>query len=229
MKQMLLLSNSMSFNGEFLEHCESGINNFLTDINEVLIIPYAKKDYDAYFEHIEPFFKNKNKKLISIHKSDPVEAINAAKAIYIPGGNTFRLLNELYKNDILALIKEKVEDGVRYIGSSAGSNLACPTIMTTNDMPIIYPKSLDALGLIDFQINCHYLDKDPNFPHNGESREDRIREYLEFNNSPVVGLREDTWLECNDDQTFLKGKDSAVLFRKGKVREEIKPNSSIKL
>lgn len=229
MKQMLLLSNSSSFGGCFLGYCKDEIGEFLENTSEIVFIPYAKSDYDSYVERVEPFFDELGIKLLPIYKADPVEAIKSAQAIYIPGGNTFRLLDELYKQEILELLKERIEKGTKYIGSSAGSAITCPTIKTTNDMPIVFPQSFDALGLIPFQLNCHYLDKDPNFPHNGESREIRIKEFHEVNDTPVLGLREDTWLECTGDEIVLRGKDGAVIFKKGENRHEIAPNEKIKL
>jgi len=221
MKQMLLLSNSVSFGGDFLGYCKDEISIFLKDVDELLFVPYAKRDYDSYVERASPFFDQIGIKLKPIHKHNPIDAINKAKAIYIPGGNTFRLLNELYKEAILKLLKLRIGAGVKYIGSSAGSIIACPTIRTTNDMPIVEPPSFNALNLIPFQLNCHYLDKDPNFPHNGESREMRIQEYHEESDTPVLGLREDSWLHCSGEEIVLKGKNNAVLFKKGEKRKEI--------
>lgn len=229
MKNLLLLSNTSSFKHGFLGHCEREIKDFLGESNELLFIPYAKKDYELYFTKAEPFFRKIGVKLNSIHKTNPHDALENAKAMYIPGGNTFRLLKEIYSQEILDLIKERVELGTKYIGSSAGSAIASPTIRTTNDMPIIEPPSFDSLNLIPFQLNCHYLDKDPNFPHNGESREMRIWEFHEEDDIPVIGLREDTWLEVSDSEVVLRGEDSAVLFRSDEERQEIEPNAKISL
>ena len=148
--------------------------------------------------------------LTSIHiAANPAQAVKDTDAIFIGGGNTFRLLKTLYDFDLLGPIRERVADGMPYIGSSAGSNVAAPTIKTTNDMPIVQPPSFDALGLVSFQINPHYLDPDPNSKHMGETREERIRQFLEENDTPVVGLREGAMLRIENGETILRGSTGA--------------------
>lgn len=227
MKECLLLSNSSGYNRPILEHCRDGIAQLFKGVSSVVFIPYAKKDHDGYVRKVEPFFTSLNIKVLPIHKIDPKEAIKSAEAIYIPGGNTYRLLNELYKHGIVDLIKEKVESGVKYVGSSAGSAVACPTIITTNDMQIVIPPSVKALGFIPFQLNCHYVEKEADSTHMGESREDRIREYHEENDTPVLGLREETWLHVTGDKVVLQGPRDAVLFEKGKKPQIIKSEETI--
>jgi dipeptidase E len=154
--------------------------------------------------------------LNSIHLSnDPVRAIAEHDAIFIGGGNTFRLLKTLYEQNLLDQIRERVRAGMPYIGSSAGSNVAAPTIKTTNDMPIVQPPSFAALNLVSFQINPHYLDADPSSTHKGETREERIIQFLEENATPVVGLREGAMLRIENGHTLLKGSTGARIFRRG--------------
>ena len=160
----------------------------------------------------------------SIHQaSDKQKAVSNAESIFIGGGNTFRLLKSLYAFDVVDLIRKRADEGMLYMGSSAGSNVAAPTIRTTNDMPIVEPPSLDALGLVSFQINPHYLDPDPNSKHMGETREERIVQFLEENETPVVGLREGAMLRIENGTTTLKGTTGARIFRRGYEPVEVKP------
>jgi dipeptidase E len=166
--------------------------------------------------------------LESIHAiSDKQQAVRDAQSIFIGGGNTFRLLKALYDFEVLSLIRERVENGMPYIGSSAGSNVAAPTIKTTNDMPIVEPPSFKALGLVSFQINPHYLDPDPNSTHMGETREERLLQYLEDNEVPVVGLREGAMLRIEEGVTLLKGSTGARIFRKGQEPFDILPGTVV--
>ncbi|HVQ38202.1 MAG TPA: dipeptidase PepE, partial [Pyrinomonadaceae bacterium] len=153
--------------------------------------------------------------------------VDDAEAIFIGGGNTFRLLKALYDFDVLARIKSRAEDGMPYMGASAGSNVAGPTIRTTNDMPIVEPPSFDALGLVPFQINPHYLDPDPGSTHMGETREERILQFLEENEAPVVGLREGAMLRVEGGIAMLKGSAGARIFRKGELPIEAAPGADI--
>jgi dipeptidase E len=145
----------------------------------------------------------------------------------VGGGNTFRLLKALQDLDLIEAIRRKVGSGAPYIGSSAGSNVAGPTIKTTKDMPIVQPRSFDSLGLVPFQISPHYLDPDPNSTHMGETQEERILQFLEENDTPVVGIREGAWLLCNDGAVTLKGQTGARIFRRGHVPVEVTPGTDI--
>src|SRR5262249_17323748 len=158
---------------------------------------------------------------------EPRRAVAEAEAVFIGGGNTFRLLKALRENDLLGAIRRRALGGMPYVGSSAGTNVACPTISTTNDMPIVELPSFEAVGLAAFQINPHFLDADPSSTHKGESREERIAQYLEENDLPVVGLREGAMLQVEGDCVRLLGAAGARLFRRGRAPEEITPGSGL--
>jgi dipeptidase E len=159
--------------------------------------------------------------------SDPHRAIDQTDAIFIGGGNTFRLLKALQDRDLLDPIRRKVKSGAPYIGSSAGSNVAGPTIKTTKDMPIVQPRSFDSLGLVPFQISPHFQDPDPNSKHMGETQEERILQFLEENETPVAGIREGAWLICENRAITLKGEAGARIFRRGEAPVEAKPGDNI--
>lgn len=224
MKRVLLISNSTLFGSGYLDHAENEIRNFLLDTQKVLFIPYAIYDRDAYANSARTRFEKMGFRLESIHSaSHPLKAVNDAEAIFIGGGNTFRLLKGLYDADILEAIRRRVDAGMPYIGSSAGSNVAGPTIKTTNDMPIVQPPSFVALGLVSFQINPHYLDPDPNSTHMGETRDQRILQFLEENDTTVVGLREGAMVRLEDGVHTLKGSSGARIFHKDEEPVETIP------
>jgi dipeptidase E len=228
MKRVLLISNSTLYGGGYLDHAESEIRSFLGDVKRVLFVPYALFDRDKYAGTAQQRFQKMGYELTSVHTAnDPVPAVNETEAVFIGGGNTFRLLKALYEFDLIAPIRERVSNGMPYIGSSAGSNVAAPTIKTTNDMPIVQPPSFDALGLVSFQINPHYLDSDPNSKHMGETREERIMQFLEENETPVVGLREGAMLRIENGETMLLGTSGARIFRRGMEPVEILPGASL--
>jgi dipeptidase E len=230
MKRVLLISNSTLYGSGYLDHAEADIRSFLGDVKRVLFVPYALFDRDKYAATAQHRFQRMGYELTSVHTaSDPVQAVNDTDAVFIGGGNTFRLLKALYDFALLQPIRERVEAGMRYIGSSAGSNVAAPTIKTTNDMPIVQPPSFDALALVSFQINPHYLDPDPDSKHMGETREERIVQFLEENDTPVVGLREGAMLRIENDETILRGSTGARIFRKGLEPVEILPGTKIDL
>jgi dipeptidase E len=227
---ILLISNSTLYGSGYLDHAEGEIRSFLGNATRVLFVPYALFDRDTYAATAQKRFQKIGYDLTSIHTAtNPVQAVKDTEAIFIGGGNTFRLLKTLYDLDLLGPIRERVADGMRYIGSSAGSNVAAPTIKTTNDMPIVQPPSFDALGLVSFQINPHYLDPDPNSKHMGETREERIRQFLEENDTPVVGLREGAMLRIENGETILRGSTGARIFRKGVEPIELLPGAQLDL
>lgn len=223
MTRLLLISNSTLYGSGYLDHAESEIRDFLGEVRRVLFVPYALYNRDAYAEQARQRFAAMGYVLGSIHQAiDARTAVASAEAIFVGGGNTFRLLNALYRNLLLDPIRARVrQQGMLYIGSSAGSNVAAPTIKTTNDMPIVEPPSFQALGLVSFQINPHYLDPDPTSKHKGETREERILQYLEENSTPVIGLREGTMLRIEAGKTVLKGTTSARIFRRGHAPIEV--------
>jgi dipeptidase E len=227
-KRVLLISNSTLYGGGYLDHAESEIRSFLGDVKRVLFVPYALFDRDKYAGTAQQRFQKMGYELTPVHTADdPVAAVNETGAVFIGGGNTFRLLKALYDFDLLDVIRDRVSKGMPYIGSSAGSNVAAPTIKTTNDMPIVQPPSFNALGLVSFQINPHYLDPDPNSRHMGETREERIVQFLEENETPVVGLREGAMLRIERGETILRGSTGARIFRKGVEPVEISPGASL--
>ena len=228
MSRVLLISNSTLFGSGYLDHAESEIRDFLGDSKRVLFVPFALYDRDAYAASARDRFKRMGYELTSVHNAgDPFQAVAETEAIFIGGGNTFRLLKTLYDQSLLDPIRRRVAKGMPYIGSSAGSNVAAPTIKTTNDMPIVQPPSFDALGLVSFQINPHYLDADPNSKHMGETREKRILEFLEENDTPVLGLREGAIARCENGTTVLKGSTGARIFRRGQEPIETLPGDRL--
>lgn len=228
MYQLLLISSSRVHQTGFLEHCLPAIAEHLQPVQRLLFIPYALSEHDPYLQLVQEALDSIEIQVDSIHRApDPVAAVNDAEAIFIGGGNSFRLLKALYGLQLLDPIRDKVQGGAPYMGSSAGTNMACPTIRTTNDMPIVEPPSFETLGLIPFQINPHFIDADPNSTHKGETREQRLAEYLEENKVPVVGLREGSWLQFSEESCFLRGSTGAVMFSAGRKPEEISPDSEL--
>ena len=226
--QLLLISNSTLYGSGYLDHAESEIRDFLGDLKRVLFVPFALQDRDAYAATAKTRFAKMGYELSSIHTTkNPQQAIEEADAMFIGGGNTFRLLKTLYDYDLLEIIRGRVREGMPYIGSSAGSNVAAPTIKTTNDMPIVEPPSFDALGLVWFQINPHYLDADPSSTHMGETREQRLLQYLEENDTPVAALREGAMLRIENGETLLKGSSGARIFRRRLEPVEMSPGEQI--
>lgn len=228
MKRILLISNSTLYGSGYLDHAETEIRSFLGDVKHVLFVPFALHDRDGYTATAQKRFEKMGYELSSVHTArDPRAAVNDTDVVFIGGGNTFRLLKALYDFKLLDPIRERVEAGMPYIGSSAGSNVAGPTIKTTNDMPIVEPPSFNALGLVSFQINPHYLDPDPNSKHMGETREERLRQFLEENDTPVAGLREGAMVRIENGETILRGSTGARIFRKGSDPVETLPGANL--
>jgi dipeptidase E len=214
-RRLLLISNSTLHGRGYLDHAEREIRDFLAAETPVLFVPYALFDRDAYARQARDRFGKMGFPLEGIHRApDPRRAVLEAKALFIGGGNSFRLLKALQDLSLLDPIHRRAAEGMPYIGSSAGSVVSSPTIRTTNDMPIVEPSSFEALGLVSFQINAHYLDPDPASTHMGETREERIRQFHEENAAPVVGLREGTMLRIEGDSVRLRGAAPARIFRR---------------
>lgn len=230
-RNLLLISNSSLHGSGYLDHCADEIKKILNYRKKVLFIPYARPSgmtHEEYTKIACDRFKKMGFELKGIHEyNDPKQAVEQAEAVFIGGGNTFVLLRQLYESGIIDIIRKRVEEGMPYIGTSAGSNVACKSIMTTNDMPIAYPPSFKALELIPFNINPHYLDPDPNSKHMGETRETRIKEFHFFNKDYVVGLREGAMLHVKDDSITLKGGTGARVFKNNKEPVEIKPGEKL--
>jgi dipeptidase E len=214
---LLLISSSNVHGYGFLDHPEPEIRRFLAGRKRVAFVPFAAHDHDAYTTKVRERFGRMGFEIVKFDAE--------ADAIFVGGGNTFRLLKTLYDRKLLTVIRDRVRGGLPYIGSSAGSVITAPTIRTTNDMPIVECPSLDSLGLIPFQINGHYQDPDSDSTHKGETREERIREFHEENTTPVVGLREGTMLWVEDGSSKLLGLKPARVFRRGKEPIEVDPGT----
>jgi len=226
--KLLLISNSTVHGRSYLDHVESEIKSFLGTRRRVLFFPFALYDRDSYASMARKRFGAMGYSVDSAHEvAVPQKAVEQTDAIFIGGGNTFRLLKSLEDLDVIEAIRRKVSSGAPYIGSSAGSNVAGPTIKTTKDMPIVQPRSFNSLGLVPFQISPHYLDPDPNSTHMGETQEERILQFLEENDTPVVGIREGAWLLCNNGIVTLKGETGARIFRRGHAPVEVTPGTEI--
>ena len=230
-KRLLLISTSTVHGSGYLDYCADDLAKFLSNDTQVLFIPYARPSGISHAEYTElarERFARMGLELVGVNEtSRPLEAIQNSQSLFIGGGNTFLLLRDLYTAGLLDTIRQRVAAGMPYVGTSAGSNLAGLTIGTTNDMPIVLPPSIDALGLVPFNINPHYLDPDPDSTHKGETRETRINEFHVINEQPVVGLREGAWLHVNDGLVQLSGDNGARLFRQGLRPEEYRPGSRL--
>lgn len=222
MRHLLLISSSRVHGSGYLEHCSEAIRNHLSGVNRILFVPYGLADHEQYTQTVAEALQPLGVQVDSIHRAkDPIRAVDQAEAIFIGGGNTFRLLNQLYGQSLRQPICNAVQDrGIPYMGSSAGTNMACPTIRTSNDMPIMQPPAFDALSLIPFQINPHFIDADPTSTHKGETREQRLAEFHEENSVPVAGLREGSWLKIDDDRCELHGESGMKLFQQGQPAQE---------
>lgn len=238
-RKLLLLSNSTNYGESYLSWPRKFISEFaeITGVNEWLFVPYAgvnltpesiEKSYDIYEKRVQEVFSGLGLKVESVHHhSNPIDLMTQAKGIAVGGGNTFYLVYMLHKTGLMEVIKKRVLEGAAYIGWSAGSNVACPTMKTTNDMPIIQPASFDCMHLIPFQINPHYLDVSP-VGHAGETREQRLLEFLTVNrHMTVVGLREATLLEIHDQQIQLKGNRPMRVLRYAETPQEFNPGDDI--
>ena len=232
--RLLLISNSTNYGEAYLAWPRPFIADFLakTGVKNILFVPYAgvglspdgdiAKSYDIYEGRVKGVFEELGYNIYSVHREqDPVRAVKEAEAIAVGGGNTFHLVHMMHKTGIMEAIRERALVGVPYMGWSAGSNVACPSLMTTNDMPIIEPESFKCMNLIPFQINPHYLDANPE-GHGGETREQRISEFLEINSKTyVVGLREGTMFKLENGKLDLIGKRSARIFLKDETPYEL--------
>lgn len=231
MKKIIIASTSTLHNGSYLSYLSPTLKKHFEGVKNLIFIPYARPgglSHDSYTQKVSLFFESLNINVKGIHEfENTIKAIENAEAIFIGGGNTFILLNELYKNNLLDALEIAVQNGTPYLGTSAGSNICGLTIGTTNDMPVVYPPSYRTLGLVSFNINPHYLDADVPSTHMGETRDTRINEFHFYNPQPVIGLREGSWLEVNGNSIQLKGHLTARLFRPNELAVEIEPETEL--
>jgi len=225
MKKLIIASTSTIHGSGYLEYLLPTLAVFFADVKNLLFIPYARPggiSYDDYTKSVQKAFAKIEIDVNGIHEfKNAKEAIQNAEAIFTGGGNTFELVNQLYKNDVFATLKQVLENGTRYLGTSAGSNICGVTMKNTNDMPIVYPPSFTTLGMIPFNINAHYLEASKDSKHMGETRETRIKEFHVFNETAVLGLREGSWLEVLGETISLKGTETARLFQKNEIAKEL--------
>jgi dipeptidase E len=233
-KHLFLASTSTVHGKPYLEYCTDELADFLIGIKRLTFIPFARPggiSHDEYTAKASARFDKLGITTRGLHSygdtEDMHKAIRDSEALFTGGGNTFVLVDKLYKYGLHRAIKESVEGGTRYIGTSAGTNIAGLSINTTNDMPIVYPPGFEALGLVDFDFNPHYLDPDPTSTHKGETRETRIKEFHSQSDIPVVGLREGSWLLVENGEHILKGDLPARIFEKGKDPYEINSGSEV--
>ncbi len=222
MRELLLVSNSTQAGRSYLEHCDAAAQELFAGRDNLVFVPFALHNHEIYAAKACAAFAALGFRMTSLHAvSDPAAVMDRAGGVFVGGGNTFRLASHLYRLNLVPIIRRRVlVEGMPYMGTSAGANLACATICTTNDMPIVYPPTFAALGLVPFQINPHFIDRDPASTHMGESREDRIREYHEEQSLPVVGLREGAWLRVRGEQMRLLGETGGKLFEAGSAPVE---------
>lgn len=230
---ILLISSSRVHGQRYMGYCESLLQDYWQGVEEILFIPFALQDHAAYTQKVTEALAPMGLRIKGIETTaDFTAAVHEAQGIYIGGGNTFLLTQTLYRHQLLAPIRDRVLSGAaKYMGSSAGSNVACPTLKTTNDMPIVYPPSFDTLNLVPFQINAHYLDPAVGDTHQGETREERIREFHQWNTAPVLGLREGALLHVQykqgEKQAHLKGVQGAKLFQAKQAPQDYVPGDDL--
>ncbi|WP_295180637.1 dipeptidase PepE [uncultured Christiangramia sp.] len=227
----ILASTSTLHSQDYLEYLIPHLPKLYKDVAEVIFIPYARPggiSLDEYTLRAKEAFAKADIKIKGVHEfEDPEKAIQNSEGVFTGGGNTFLLVSELYRNRVMAVLKQKIKSGTPYMGTSAGTNIGGLSMQTTNDMPIVYPPSFQTLGLVPFNINPHYLDPDPDTKHKGETRETRIKEFHNLNSPPVLGLREGSWLELSGNKVTLKGDLPARIFRKDQVPFEIETDSDL--
>jgi dipeptidase E len=227
LKRLLLLSNSTNFGSAYLDHAMEAVLRFLGPARRLAFVPFALQDQGRYAARVRERFEREGIEVVRVTEDAGLATLESADAVFVGGGNTFRLLGLLRTSGVLDALRRLAGRGLPYLGSSAGTNIAAPTIKTTNDMPIVDPRGFEALGLVPFQINPHYLDPDAGSRHMGETREERLREYLEENEAPVVGLREGTWLHLEGTSLRLEGGSPARVFRPREAPQEVLPGSAL--
>ena len=233
MKNLIVASTSTIFGGTYLSYLLKDISIHFKETNEIIFIPYARPggiSHDQYTTIASEAFSKIDKKIIGLHTfKNPEAALKNAKGVFVGGGNTFVLVNQLYTLNLMKTLREEIIKGLPYLGTSAGSNICGLTMNTTNDMPIVYPPSFKTLGVLPFNINPHYLDPKPTSKHMGETRETRIKEFLTQQKVPVLGIREGSWLQVKNEKITLKGGLSAKVFEYFKDPYELVSDSIIEL
>ncbi|HSM12560.1 MAG TPA: dipeptidase PepE [Thermoanaerobaculia bacterium] len=228
MTRLLLFSNSTNHGQGYLDHAVDEMLDFLGPVRRMLFVPFALHDRGGYAAKFRERLAQVGIEVDElVADRTAARRIETAEAVFVGGGNTFRLLKTLQDERLLAPLGERALAGMPYLGASAGINLACPTIRTTNDMPIVEPAGFEALGLVPFQINPHYVDPAPGSTHMGETRAQRIAEFLEDNDRVVVGLREGAWIRGDEQGLRLGGKNGARIFRRAAEPEERAPGASL--
>lgn len=231
MKNIIIASTSTLHGGEYLDYLLPELQSFFSNVKELLFIPYARPSgisHDDYTKKVSEAFAKINISVKGIHEfENPIEALEKAQGIFTGGGNTFLLVSQLYKNNVIDTLEKVVKDGTPYLGTSAGSNICGLTMSTTNDMPIVYPPNFRTLGFVSFNINPHYLDPIEGSTHMGETRETRINEFHHFNPQPVVGLREGSWLAVKGNSVKLKGTLTARIFKRNETPIEVNPETEL--
>ena len=224
--RLLLPSNSVAPDRGFLEHALAAVADAMGGGRRLLFFPYASFDPDGYTELMHAALRQLDVEVVPAHRqSDPIRELDRADAVFVGGGNAFRLLKRFQDSRLLHVVQERVLGGLPYLGASAGTNLACPTIRTTNDMPIVEPRSLLALGLVPFQINPHYVE--PDSAPLAASRDKRIAEFLHENDVPVVALREGAWLDVRDESITMGGPTGGKLFQRRTEPTDLAPGSDL--
>jgi len=231
MKNIIIASTSTLHGGDYLDYLLPELQLHFKDCKTILFIPYACPggiSHEEYTAKVASAFAKIGILVKGIHEfDDATSAIQEAQGIFTGGGNTFLLVSQLYKNNIMTILAEAVKNGTPYLGTSAGSNICGLTMQTTNDMPIIYPPSFKTLGWIPFNLNPHYLDADKQSTHMGETRETRIKEFHAFNTVPVLGLREGSWLDVKGEKITLRGNLSARLFKQNQIPGELESGADL--
>lgn len=231
MKNLIIASTSTLHGSSFLDYLLEDLKDHFKNSDTILFIPYARPagvSHEKYTRIVSIALAKIGKTVTGIHEfKNPAKAIEEAKGIFIGGGNTFVLVNQLYKSKVFIPLQKAINKGTPYLGTSAGSNICGLTMCTTNDMPIVYPPSFKTLSVVPFNINPHYLDPDPNSKHMGETRETRIKEFHSFNTQPVVGIREGSYLHVLNDKIILKGTLPARIFECDKTPYEIESNGDL--
>lgn len=231
MKNLIIASTSTVHGGNYLEYLYPVLENHFANCETIVFIPYARPGgitHDEYTNTVQKAFSKINKKVVGLHTfENPAAALANAEGIFTGGGNTFLLVTQLYQNKTMEALSKAIASGTPYLGTSAGSNITGISMQTTNDMPIIYPPSFTTLGAIPFNLNPHYLDADTQSKHMGETRETRIKEYHAFNDTPVLGLREGSWLDVKGDTIILKGTLTARWFTQNQEPIELLPETNL--